>query len=274
MTSFTVDPTQLAGLPEVVASLPISLAPAGTTTPQLSAVAGTPGWTGRAAEAVLAGALGAVVDAPEEAPTDQMAGDVASRVVLAWEFASNPGVLAAAGAAAPLRRHAFLAEATLTVRSANEFKGALLDLLTTSSRVFGEFTSLVTLHKDATGWHLAGKLAGGAPLVLTLLVTTADPASLRLRLLTGDGGLAVVVPSSNTAAPAEVRIVGPDGERLLPTLWETSRRASWRRVVAIAAGDAVSDDLAEFRHTITVAPVSSSGTAPNQFKPSQMKDQS
>ncbi|MCH6472444.1 hypothetical protein [Sinomonas terrae] len=86
--------------------------------------------------------------------------------------------------------------------------------------------------------------------VLDVLVTDAAPASLRLRILTDDGGLTAVVPCPDTAAPAEVRFVGPDGERLLPTPWETARRASWRRAVAIAAGEALSGDLAGL-HRVT-----------------------
>ncbi|MDQ4502961.1 hypothetical protein [Sinomonas sp. ASV322] len=251
MSAFSVDTTHTAGLAEIVASLPLSLSPVGDGPAQLAAVAGSPGWAQRAMEAADGGALAVVVGSPQ---TDDgvaaLASETAPRVVLAWDFAANPGVLAAADAAAPLRESAVLAEATLAVPSGTDLDAALLDVLVAVDRVAGEPASLRSLHRGANSWHLAGGTRSGAPLALSLVVTDAASASLRLRILTDDGGLTAVVPSPDTAAPAEIRVVARDGERLLPTLWETSRRASWRRAVAIAAGDTISGDIAEL-HRLT-----------------------
>ncbi|WP_422934659.1 hypothetical protein [Sinomonas sp. P47F7] len=258
MSTFTVDATQTAGLAEIAASLPLSLAPAREGAPELASVSGSAGWAGRAQAAFDGGALAAVVGSPATDDPEFPAG-AESRLVLAWDFAANPGVLAAAEAAAPLRGRAVFAEATLSVPSSTDLDAALLDALTAVVRVAGEVTPLRTLHRDAAGWHLAGDLAGPqgarAPLALAIVVTDAAPAALRLRLLTDDGGLTAEVPSPDTAAPAGVRIVGPDGERLLPTLWETSRRASWRRAVAIAAGEALSADVAELHRVAALTPI-------------------
>ena len=251
MSPFTFDAAQAPGLAEIAASLPLSLAPTAVgSAPQLAAVAGTSGWEARAKAALDGGALAAVVSSPSAASRD--VDD--PRVVLDWPFAANPGVLAAAEAAVALQERGVLAEATLTVPPGTDLDAALLDALTAVVRVLGDVTPLRTLHRDQAGWHLAAELPNGAPASVALVVSGAEPAVLRLRLLTDEGGLTALVPSPDTAAPAEVRIVGPEGERLLPTLWETSRRASWRRAVAIAAGDAVSADHTELHRVTVLAP--------------------
>ncbi|MGY3567207.1 hypothetical protein [Sinomonas sp. RB5] len=256
---FTVATASGHGLAEIAASLPLSLAPTGGA-PQIAAVDGSAGWERRAGEALAAGALAAVVG-PPMAHDDggHLPDDAAGRIVVAWGFASNPGVLAAAGAAAALRGRAVLAECRVTVPDAGLVDAALLDALTACGRVFGAFGPVETLVSGPAGQHCAGHLASGAPLALALVVSAAGPAALTLRLLTEDGGLTAHVPSAATAAPAEVRIVGPDGERLLPTRWETSRRASWRRAIAIAAGGPASGDVAEFHRTAPLVPPRADG---------------
>lgn len=256
---FTVATASAPGLAEIAASLPLSLAPA-EGAPQIAAVDGSPGWARRAGETLAAGAL-AVVLGPPATHDDggRLPDEAAGRTVIAWEYASNPGVLAAAEAAAAVRGRAVLAECRVTVPRADLVDAALLDALTACGRVFGASGPVEALHSGPAGLHCAGHLSGGAPLSLTLVVTAAGPAGLSLRLLTDDGGLTARVPSAATAAPAEVRVVGPDGERLLPTLWETSRRASWRRAIAIAAGGPASGDVAEFHRTASLAPPPAGG---------------
>jgi hypothetical protein len=261
--TFTVSDASAPGLAEIAASLPLSLAPADAdAAPQLAALAGSPGWARRAGELVAAGAL-AVVVGPPTAHDDatHLPDDGAGRAVIAWEFASNPGVATAAEAAGPLRRRAVLAECRVTVPDAALLDGALLDALTACGRVFGAFGPLGALHAGPAGRHYAGRLDGGAPFSLALVVSAAAPAALSLRLMTEDGGLTAHVPSAATAAPAETRIVGPDGERLLPTLWETSRRASWRRAIALAAGGPASGDVAEFYRTAALVQHPAGGAA-------------
>lgn len=252
MTSFTVEPAALPGLAEIVASLPRSLTPTHGGSPQIGALAGSPGWAEGTRTAFAAGALAVVVAAPADESPESLDKDAASRVVLSWDFAANPGVLAAAAESASLRCRAVMAEGTLWIPPGADRGAALLDLITAATRVFGEMTPLRLVHQDSHGIHVAGSLSNGAPLALAVLTTAAVPSSLELRLLTDDGGLSAVVPSPDTSSPAHVRVVGPDGERLLPTLWITSRRASWQRAVAIAAGDAVSEDVTEFLHTSSV----------------------
>ncbi|WP_369046359.1 hypothetical protein [Sinomonas sp. P10A9] len=256
-TAFAVSASSAAGipgLPEIAASLPLSLAPSDGA-PQIAAVDGSSGWAVRAQKALGARALAVVVGSPAAHDGDTHLDAVtAGRVVIAWEFAANPGTLAAAEAAAAWRDRAVLVDCTLTVPDSARLEGALLDSLTAARRIVGEFGPLATVFSGPSGRHLAGRLDNGAPLSLGIVVSGAVPASLRVRLLTTDGGITVVVPSAATAAPAEARVVGPDGELLLPTLWETSRRASWRRAIAIAGGDSISADAAELHHTASLAP--------------------
>lgn len=251
---FTVCVDEAPGLAEIAASLPLSLA-ATDVSPQIAAVDGAPGWARRAGEAIAAGARAVVVRSPathDGAP--HLPADAAARAVVAWEFAANPGVLAAAEAAAPLRERAVLAECRVTLPDEGQLDAALLDAVTACGRVFGTFGPVEALVAGPAGRHCAGRLANGAPLTLALVVSAAAPtAALSLRLLTDDGGITAHVPSAATAAPAEVRVIGPDGELLLPTLWETSRRATWRRAIAIAGGGPASEDVAEFHHTVSLA---------------------
>jgi hypothetical protein len=254
MSPFTVDAAQAPGLAEIAASLPLSLAPARSGPPQLASVAGSPGWATRARDALDTGASAVVVSSPSpESNAAAALGAAADRVVLEWAFAANAGISAAAEASSPLRTGIVLAETHLRVPRGTDLDAGMLDALTAARRIVGDLSCLRTLHRGSAGWHAAGLVSEGAPFGIAVVVTDAAPAALCLRLLTRDGGLTVVVPPPDTAAPAEVRIVGPDGERLLPTLWETSRRTSWRRAVAIAGGKTTSGDVAEFHRTTALA---------------------
>jgi hypothetical protein len=254
MSTFTVDTSQLPGLSEIVASLPLSLSVAGDGAPQIVALVGDPAWAARAASALAEGAMAVVIAAPNAAGADGLPPDAQARVVLAWDFAANPGVLAAGTEAAPLHGAAILAQGMLSVVRGTHVRSGALDLLVAADRVFGDFSALRLVHEDADGLYLTGHLVGGAPLVLSVAVTDAVASGLHLRLLTGDGGLDALVPSPACAAPAEVRVADAQGERLLPTVWVSSHRASWQRAAAVAAGDATSGDVDELLRVAAVAP--------------------
>ena len=258
MNPFIVDRTQSAGLAEVLASLPASLAPEGDD-PQLAFIEGTPDWPEFTQAALNAGALAAVVSSPSTKDNGFVSKEAAERVILAWDFAENPGVRVAAAAAIPLQGTAVLAEAILTAPTHTDVETALLDMMTALTRIAGHLTQLRTLYRNGTGWYLAAELENGAPVSISLLITDTVPRRLNMRLLTIDGGLNVIVPAPDTAAPAEVRVVGPEGELLLPTLWETSHRASWRRAVALAGGTEISGDIEELRRIAKRLPTSMVG---------------
>ena len=253
MSAFTVDTRQLPGLAEIVASLPLSLRDAGNGPPQIIGVTGTGTWAAQATAAVRHGALAIVVEAPVLAGLKNVSTAAQSRVVLAWDFAANPGVHAAAAEAEAMRGGAGIAKGAVTVGRSTDIQVALLDLLVAAVRVFGEISMLTVRHRDHHCLYLTGHLEGGAPLTLSVVVTNAYPFAMDLRLLTGEGGLDVHVPSPATAAPAEVRVADADGERLLPTVWVTSRRASWQDAAAVAAG-ATSGDIAELRRAVSLVP--------------------
>ena len=67
-----------------------------------------------------------------------------------------------------------------------------------------------------------------------------------VRVLTDDGGVEIAIPHPETARPAEVVITDEAGVRTLPTLWESSHRAAWRRAhLLLQAGDP-GTDLSDF----------------------------
>ena len=253
MSAFTVDTRDLPGLAEVVASLPLSLRDAGNGPPQITGVVGTRTWATKATSAVAQGALAVVVETPVVSRLESVSAAAQSRVVLAWDYAANPGVHAAAAEAEALRGQAGIAQGTVSVGRSTDVQVALLDLLVAAVRVFGDFTTLTVRHRDHHGVHLTGHLRGGAPLTLSVVVTNAYPLAMHLRLLTHEGGLDLLVPSPATAAPAEVRVVDVEGEHLLPTVWVSSRRASWQDAAAVAGG-ATSDDVAELRRAVSLVP--------------------
>lgn len=252
--ALAVDASSASSVAEIVASLPLSLTPSDGA-PQIAAIQGSAGWATRAQEALDAGALAAVVSSPSgHDGAARLSAEASGRVAIAWEFAANPGVQVAADAAAGLRGQAVVAECTVTVPESAGLETAILDALTATGRIVGGFAPVTVLLSGPDGHHLSSRLDNGAPLSVGILVSKAGPASLRVRLLTPEGGLTAVVPSAATAAPAEVRVVRPDGELLLPTLWETSHRATWRRAVEMASGSTASGDIAELHHIAPLAP--------------------
>ena len=76
--------------------------------------------------------------------------------------------------------------------------------------------------------------------------STAVPAQARARLLTSSGGVEITLPDPGTARPAQIVITTPDGQQLLPTLWESPHRATWRRLSTSLAAGASTPDLSDF----------------------------
>lgn len=239
-----------------VASLPASFGPAGTSAAaQVSVIAGRPGWTARVAEAIEAGARGVVVVNPVPEDTGALAAAAeAARVavVLDQRWAANPALVSrtgapdareamrsAAGTAAMLDSVATSAPGT----DPHELLGEHIAALTS---VTGPLDNLRLLRIGRTGYTASGRLANGAPIALQAVLTAARPGGVDIRLYTSDGGVSITVPDPMAAWPAEVRVRGPQGEVLLPTLFESSHRASWRRLKDHLDAGTVPADLADF----------------------------
>lgn len=247
-----------------VASLPASFGPApsglvsAATTSQaadVAVIAGESGWTAEASRAIEAGARGVMVanPAPEETRRLAAAADAAgAAVVLDHRWASNPALISAngepdarealrsaLGTAAMLDSMAVSAPGTDLNRFLGQHLAALLALA-------GALDGVRLLRSDSTGYTLSGDLAGGAPFTAQGVLTAARPAGVDIRLYTKDGGVSVDVPDPGAAWPATVRATGPQGEVLLPTLFESAHRAAWRRLKGHLDNGTRPGDLTDF----------------------------
>ncbi|MDQ0730005.1 hypothetical protein [Arthrobacter sp. B1I2] len=243
---------------QTIASLPATFGPAPENQPgaaDVVVVAGGPGWTAEARDAVAAGVRGLVVANPVPEDTRELAAaaDAAgTAVVLDLRWASNPALVgestdpdardalrSAVGTASLLDSVATAAPGTDPQRLLGEHLAALL-------AVTGPLDGGRILRSGAAGYTVSGRLANGAPFTAQGLLTAARPAGVDIRLYTTDGGVAVQVPDPDAAWPAEVRITGAHGELLLPTLYESAHRSAWRRLKDHLGAGTRPDDLAGF----------------------------
>lgn len=247
-----------------VASLPASFSPApsgpalpATTGPaaDVAVIAGESGWSTEAKGAIEAGARGVMVanPAPEDIGRLTAAADAAgAAVVLDHRWASNPALVSADGG--PDAREAVrsaLGTAAMLDSVAASAPGADINRLLGQHlaallAVAGELDGVRVLRSDRTGYTFSGYLAGGAPFTAQGVLTAARPAGLDLRLYTTDGGVSVTVPDPGAAWPAGVRTTGPQGEVLLPTLYESAHRAAWRRLKGHLDSGTRPEDLTDF----------------------------
>lgn len=236
----------------VVASLPVSLKPA-TAGADLVGVAGSGGWTGRAAEAIRRGAKGVVVVSPEpEDPTGlaTIAAEHGAAVVLDQQWAGNP-VFAEAQTGVRTVLTEALPDAVLVDSVAYAAPGSdTAALLTEHLAVIlacgldvGEWRRVqLTGH----GYVVSGALPNGAPVALHGILTSAVPATAKVSVFTATGRADVVLPDPAAAWPAEIRAVTPDGATTLPSLYETSHRHAWRRLLDQISLHGPNRDLEQF----------------------------
>lgn len=262
---FTVSATQEAedagAVALAVASLPESFgpAPAGDAAQAADAdvvvIAGECGWTADAGRAIEAGARGVLVVNPVPEASGQLAAAAAAAgaaVVLDLRWGSNPALVSrdgepdardalrsALGTAAMLDSVATAAPGTNQDSLRAEHLAALL-------AVSGPLDGVRTLRSDRSGYTVSGRLANGSPFSAQGVLTAARPAGVDIRLYTANGGVNIHVPDPDAAWPAEVRALGPQGEVLLPTLYESAHRAAWRRLKDHLTAGSQPDDLTEF----------------------------
>ena len=199
----------------VLASLPLSYAPGRSDGHALTIVTGSIGWPATVAEAFDAGAMAVIVVWPQPADLGALRGR-RGIVVLDSRWAPNPVM-----------------------------RSALLDQLTLVRALIGAVTDVRILTRSSHGFAAEG-LAAGHPVDFELVCTGAVPESARVRLLTQDGSVDLVVPHSGIAQPARLMITSPDGALQSPTLYESGHRASWRRVPDLLANPSAARDLEDF----------------------------
>ena len=233
-----------------VASLPASFGPvtAGEAA-RISALDGTPGWTTEAIKAIDGGASGIVVvnPVPEDTAALLDAAEAAGvAVVLDQRWASNPGLAGAEDAVRTVAGRAAMLDTVATAAAGTDPERLLTEHLAAVVRVTGQLDALRVLRHGPHGYTVSGRLANGAPVSLQGVLSNSRPAGVDFRLYTDDGGVSIAVPEPLAAWPAEVRATGPQGEILLPTLYESAHRTTWRRLKEHLDAGTLPSDLAGF----------------------------
>ncbi|MFJ4029828.1 hypothetical protein ACIPWF_20800 [Paenarthrobacter sp. NPDC089989] len=227
-----------------VASLPESYAHASTTA-DVHVINGRPGWTGQALEAIDAGARGIVVVNPAAESVEQLqqaANAGGTAIVIDQRWASNPAAAGAEDAVRTMAGRAALLDSVATAPAGSDAGALLADHLAAVVRLTGPLERFRLVNRGAHGYTVSAQLANGAPTALQGIVSSARPAGVHINLLTDDGGACVALPEPVAAWPATVTVTGPQGELLLPTLYESAHRATWRRLKEhLDAGTAPSD---------------------------------
>ncbi|GAB3260594.1 hypothetical protein [Kineosporia babensis] len=228
-------------VPAVVASLPVSLRLAEPS--DLVALEGGPGWPERVAAAT---ARGVMVVHPTPAAPEAVPAHPGAPVVLNYRFADNPVMPTAARLFTDWPADAMI-EAAAVVAQPAELDGVLLDQLATLRRLGSPAVELTRLTWSSAGYYLSAVTRTGVRLLLSAHVTTATSPQLRIRGLAPSVALELTLPDPGTAQPAVLVRTTDAGATKFPTLWESSHRAGWRRLVAAVDGTTPADDLTGLR---------------------------
>ncbi|WP_327632982.1 hypothetical protein OHB24_23590 [Kribbella sp. NBC_00482] len=226
-----------------LATLPLSF-------PDPAAVAfveGEPGWPAELLRTMRSDATGIVVVHPTpDDLADLLATAPAKIVVVASRWASNPATGPAAQAFRAAATNRSRVECRVIVRPGRDFSTALLEQMALVRAVLGPVTQLQVKHVSDRTLYAEGLTDTSVAIDFSIVCTAATPASAALRLLTDDGSVELQLPSGDTAQPARLITIGPDGAVLAPTRYETGLRWSLRRLRELhAAGSA--DGLADLR---------------------------
>jgi hypothetical protein len=236
-------------VPQVVASLPVSLHPSDDGAAALVAIAGDGGWAERAIAAISSGARGVMVISPSPADVaalSERANAQGVPVVIDTEWAHNPAVAASAPHFASHNDENSLLEARVNAPAGADLDQVLLAQLALIRAAVDPVVRLAYARRNEHGYDALAQLAGGAQATLTAILTNAIPASATLRIIKPRHAVALGLPGAGTAAPGKVTVSGPQGATLLPTLWESAHRAAWRRLHDLVEAGQTCDDLGAF----------------------------
>ncbi|KRF22361.1 hypothetical protein [Phycicoccus sp. Soil802] len=236
----------------VIASLPISLvAKASENAADLFVVHGGPDWPQRTAECLLHDLRGLLIVEPTPVPANQVPDDLSVPVVVDYRFAGNPALAAAAEAFVGWPAEGMI-EIAATDQQESNLGATLLDQLATLRRVGQPVVDLHRLSWNGSGYYLRASTTAGSFVLLSAHVTSGAPPSLRVRGLAANASVELVLPDPATARPAVLVRTTPSGATTMPTLWETSHRAGWRRLHAAVTGATLTTDLVELRAELTL----------------------
>jgi hypothetical protein len=204
-------------------------------------VDGDPGWPVELRRAMQSGPAGIVLVHP--VPTDfadLLTADASAAVVIDSQWASNPAVSLAAPAFRRAAANGGRVGCRVTLEPGSDFAIALLDQVVLIRALLRPVTDLRVRHLSDRTLHAEGR-TDAAVVDFSIVCTSALPPSAIVRLLTTDGSVVLQLPSGDTAQPARLTTVGPDGAVLAPTHYETGHRASLRRLREMHAAEGMAD---------------------------------
>jgi len=214
----------------------------------LVVVDGGADWPTEVSQAIRSGSVGILVVQPK--PTefaDLLDEDPSTVAVVDSTWASNPVISAAAQAFRAAATSGSRLECRVILTPGADFPTALLDQLTLIRALLSPVPEVRVRYRSDHGFHAEGTTDSSMTVDLSVVCTAAVPASATVRLLTSDGSVELQLPTGDTAQPARLITVGPDGAVLAPTQYETGHRACLRRLrELLAKGPA--DGLADLRN--------------------------
>ena len=211
-------------------------------------VDGDPSWPAKLLRAMRSGATAGIVlvrPAPVEF-AELLGAEPSTPVVIDSPWVSNPTTGLAAQAFGSVATSSCRVECRVVVEPGADFATALLDQMVLIRTVLGQVTQLRIRHVSERALHADGLTDTSVAIDFTIVGTAGLPSSANLRLLTPEGSVELLIPSTDTAQPARLTTVGPAGAVLAPTHYETSHRASLRRLRELQATGSA-DGLAELR---------------------------
>ena len=215
-----------------LATLPLSFAdPA-----KVRIVDGADDWPPAVRHALDSGAAAVVLVHPRPA---EFADLLTARVIVDSPWASNPVI----DRAAPVFRVADgnHVECRVIAQPGSDLSSALLHQLTLVRALLGPIRQATVQHLSDHALYAEGSTDDGRRVDFSVICTSAVPTTATVRLLTADGSVELTIPSGDTAQPARLITVGPDGAVLAPTSYETGHRATLRRLHDTAPADRLTD---------------------------------
>lgn len=213
-----------------VATLPLSFPDPG----DVSIVDGAGDWPAGVRQALGSGATAIVVVHPRPA---EFADLLTARVIVDSPWASNPVVDNAAFRVADGNH----IECRVVAEPGSDLSSALLHQLTLVRALRSPIKQLTVQHLSDHALYAEGSTDDGLSVDFSVICTSALQTSATVRLLTSDGSVELTIPSGDTAQPARLTTVGPNGAVLAPTIYETGHRATLRRLHDTAPADRLTD---------------------------------
>ncbi|WP_432563068.1 hypothetical protein [Kineococcus sp. SYSU DK003] len=243
------EPARTTGrIDAILASFPVSLAPAHPPEDaDLVALDGGEDWPKRLA---TTRARGAVVVCPTVSstvvPTSAGQGaDPGFPVVIDRPHAGRPGLADLRSAVQATGADALL-EVRTTAAPGNDAADLVLEQFAVARAVTGSGVAAArVLSHGPRGLLVRAVLHDGRQALFGADLTTALAPLVTVRILGATSSVSVAIPDSATARPAHAVVTDDSGARLLPTSWESSHRASWRRLHAAVADGTATTDLAD-----------------------------